>query len=286
MSMLSGWGKLSSLACAGAMVVLGAPLFADPAERVVSVGGSLTEIVYALGQEHRLVARDVTSNYPKEALDLPDVGYVRRLSPEGLLSVDPDLILVEEGAGPPEALELLNETQIPVVTVPMGFDREAVLVKISTVAQALGVSEAGAELSARIAGEIDQATQAELTGQKVLFVLTIQGGRILAGGTNTAADGVITLAGAQNAVQGYEGYKLLNDEAVLTPDPDVILMMDSRLNEELGDDVLLSHPALAATKAGQNQAILRMDGMFLLGFSVRTGQAVTDLTSGLARFGS
>ena len=91
---------LLALLLAGAAL----PASAGPAQRIVSVGGSVTEIVYALGQQDRLVARDSTSTYPEAAQKLPDVGYVRRLSPEGLLSVDPDLIIVEDGAGPPEAV--------------------------------------------------------------------------------------------------------------------------------------------------------------------------------------
>lgn len=81
---------------------------ADPASRVVSLGGAVTEIVFALGEEDRLVARDTTSDHPAAAEELPDVGYIRALSAEGVLSVSPDLILAEEGAGPPEAVELLK----------------------------------------------------------------------------------------------------------------------------------------------------------------------------------
>ncbi len=71
------------------------------ARRVLSLGGSVTEIVYALGEEARLIGRDTTSNWPPEANALPDVGYVRALSPEGVLSVAPELIIADEGAGPP-----------------------------------------------------------------------------------------------------------------------------------------------------------------------------------------
>ena len=92
-----------------------------PATRIVSVGGAITEIIYALGEQDRLVARDVTSNFPAQARELPDVGYIRRLSPEGILSVNPDLIIAQEGAGPPETIELLNEAQIPMVEIPEGF---------------------------------------------------------------------------------------------------------------------------------------------------------------------
>ena len=99
--------------------------------RIVSLGGSVTEIIFALGQQDRLIARDTTSTYPVAALDLPDVGYVRALSPEGVLSVDPDLILAIEGSGPPETMEVLQAANVPVVMVPEGYDTPAVLAKIT-----------------------------------------------------------------------------------------------------------------------------------------------------------
>ncbi|MCP9484103.1 hemin ABC transporter substrate-binding protein [Shimia sp. CNT1-13L.2] len=256
-------------------------------QRVVSAGGSITEIVYALGQEHRLVARDTTSNYPEAAHDLPNVGYVRRLSAEGLLSVDPDLILVEEGGGPPETLDVIRETAIPVITVPLGFDRDAVEAKIKVVAEALDVEEKGRELASQVLAEIDAAVaESQLNGKRVMFVLALQGGRILAAGQNNAAEGMIHMAGAENAVQGFEGYKLLTDEAVIMANPDIILVMNSRRGMDLSDEALLANPTLASTKAGVAGAILRMDGMFLLGFSVRTGQAVRALAGGLQNVGS
>ncbi len=255
------------------------------AQRIVSVGGSVTEIVYALGQQHRLVARDTTSNAPAAARELPDIGYVRRLSPEGLLSVNPDLILAEDGAGPPEALALLHESRIPVITVPMGFDRAAVRAKIEAVAGALGVPEEGAALAADVDAEIAAAAQTDLGGKRVLFVLAMQGGRIMAGGRGTAADGVLALAGAENAAQGFEGYKLMTDEAVLTAAPEVLLLMKGRGDMGVTDAALFGHPAIAATPAGQAGAVVRMDGMLLLGFSVRTGQAVQHLAAALRGIG-
>ena len=151
---------LSALLALGLAVRAGAE---EPAQRIVSVGGSVTEIVYALGQEHRLVARDTTSNAPAAALELPDVGYVRRLSPEGLLSVNPDLILAEDGAGPPEALEVLRDSRIPLITVPMGFDRAAVRAKIETVAGAL---DNAAELPPVLLVE-DNEINREVLGQQL-----------------------------------------------------------------------------------------------------------------------
>lgn len=276
---------IRSLFLAVIATVLALPVAAQ--DRIVSAGGSVTEIIYALGQQDRLVARDTTSNHPPQVHKLPDVGYIRRLSPEGVLSVNPDMIIAEDGAGPPEALDVLNESAIPVVSIPMGFDRAAVEAKIIAVADALGVPKDGAALAAKVTGEIDTAT-AGLGGAspKVLFILTMQGGRIMAAGTETAADGIITLSGGTNAATGFEGYKPISDEAVLTAAPDIILVMDRGGARGMSNEDILANPALAVTPAGQNGRIIRMDGMLLLGFSVRTGEAVTKLAAAFQDTGS
>lgn len=287
MSQLSPLCRLQAAMAGALLALLPVGIIGAAAEtestRIVSVGGSVTEIVYALGQEHRLVARDTTSNYPLEARSLPDVGYVRRLSPEGLLSVAPDMILAEEGAGPSETFDVLASSGLPIVTVPMGYDLPAVQTKIRAVSEALGVVEAGDELASQVTAEVENAIRlAGLHDQSVLFVLSMQGGRIMAAGANTAAQGMLELAGARNAISGFDGYKLVSDEAVLTAAPDVILMMQSHRPGAVSPADVLAHPAIAATPAGRSQAVLQMDGMLLLGFSVRTGQAVSELATGLA----
>jgi iron complex transport system substrate-binding protein len=253
----------------------------SPPGRVLALGGSVTEIVYALGQGDRLVARDTTSTYPPAAEALPDVGYVRALSPEGVLSVDPDLILAIEGSGPPETMEVLAAADIPLVTVPEGYDTAAILEKISIVAEALDVPQEGA----RLAAEVDAAlTEAITAGQsdtppRVLFILSMQGGRIMAAGSGTAAEGIMRLAGGVNAMQGFEGYSQVSDEAVLTADPDVILMMD-RSGEHAADNAeIIAHPALGQTRAAETGAIVRQPGLLMLGFGPRTPEAVEALSA-------
>lgn len=264
------------------MVALAAPLRADPAQRVVSIGGAVTEIVYALGEEGRLVARDTTSNHPPEAEALPDVGYIRALSPEGVLSVAPDLILSEEGAGPPEAVELLKSAAIPFAEVPDGFTREAIDAKIRAVGDALGVPEKAAALAEKVSSDLDAALAGlKPEGKRVLFILSMQGGRVMASGSGTAADGIIKLAGAENAVTEFTGYKPMTDEAVTLAAPDVILMMDREGDHAAANAQLLAHPAISTTPAAAAGAIVRMDGMFLLGFSVRTPEAVRALAEAL-----
>ena len=97
------------------------PARAATPSRVLCLGGALTEIVFGLGLGARLIARDTTSTYPPEALALPDVGYLRALSPEGVLSVGPDLILAEHDAGPAEVVEVLRKSGVPWIEVPDGL---------------------------------------------------------------------------------------------------------------------------------------------------------------------
>lgn len=268
-----------------ATLALSAPALAqDGPQRIVAIGGSLTEIIYALGQEDRLISRDTTSVFPPEALALPDVGYMRALSPEGVLSVDPDLILTLEGAGPPEAMEVIRSASVPVVTVPESFDRDGVLAKVEAVGEALGVEEAGAELATRIDADLRVAEDAASgvdDPARVLFILSMEGGRVMASGTGTAADGMIRLAGGANAITDYAGYKQLTDEAIVTATPDVILLMDRGGNLDPATVDLSAQPALAATPAGEAGRVIRMDGAFLLGFGPRTAAAAKELAAAL-----
>lgn len=257
--------------------------FEDPS-RIAAIGGSITEIVYALGEQDRLIARDTTSVFPPEALDLPDVGYMRQLSPEGVLSVSPGGILALEGSGPKETIDVLKRASVPYIEVPETFDREGILRKIEVVGKALGVEQKAGTLVAEVGAKIDEATK--LTGnvkerKRVLFILSAQGGKIMASGTDTAASGIIGLAGAVNAIEGYSGYKQLTEEAIVEARPDVILMMSQGGSHQTGNDEILSNPIIATTLAGKAGKVVRMDGAYMLGFGPRTADAVRDVAAAL-----
>lgn len=267
-----------------AMAEEGAEVFGDTS-RIVVIGGSVAEITYALGEEAKLAARDSTSVYPEAVQELPDVGYMRALSPEGVLSVNPSGILALEGSGPREAVDVLKKASIPFIEVPETFDRAGILEKIRIVGKALGVDEKAAELSAKVDADLGEAQKltADIHDRKrVLFILSMQGGKVLASGTGTAANGIIELAGGVNAMGEFPGYKQLSDEAVILAKPDVILMMDRGDGDhEIADAELLAHPAIASTPAGEGGRIVRMDGNYLLGFGPRTADAVRDLAATL-----
>ncbi|MFC4671650.1 hemin ABC transporter substrate-binding protein [Seohaeicola nanhaiensis] len=277
---------MRAILCAGALALAAPAQANEPAGAIVSIGGAVTEIVFALGAGDRLVARDTTSVYPEAALALPDVGYMRALSPEGVLSVGPDLILADQNAGPPETVEVLKDAEVAMVQIPDVFTGEGVQAKIRTIGAAIGVEDKAEALATDVAARLEAAqAQAEARAggakKRVLFVLSAAGGRIMASGSGTAAAAMIELAGAENAVTGFEGYKPLTDEAVISAAPDAILMMDRGGDHDSPVDQLVALPWIAATPAGQARAVVRMDGLYLLGFGPRIPEAVADLNAAL-----
>ncbi|WP_074380862.1 heme/hemin ABC transporter substrate-binding protein [Bartonella doshiae] len=247
--------------------------------RIVSIGGSLTEIVYALGAQDQLVGRDSTSVYPKEALKLPVLGYMRALSPEGVLSLAPNGILLIEGSGPPSTIDILKKTSVPIVIIPENYTRESVIEKIRLVGKALHREEQAATLIEKVSRNFvnNDALLAKVTKPKrVLFIFSVQNGRVMASGTDTAADSMIKLSGGINAITDFKGYKLLNGEALLKSNPDVILIVKHG-SRSTNLEKILAIPAVQATNAAKNHAIKQMDIMYLLGFGPRTADASKEL---------
>lgn len=266
------------------LACLASPTLADPADRIVALGGTVAEIVVALGAGDRLVARDTTATYPARLTALPDVGYLRALSPEGVLSMTPDMILAQADAGPAATVDLLRAAGVDYVTVSETHAPEGIADKIAVIGAALGREAEAQALAAQVqAGLAEaQAKAAAIAPRKrVLFVLSLQNGRILAAGEDTSAQAIIALAGAENAASGFTGYKPMTDEAVLAAAPDAILMMQRSGGAAVSDADLLALPALAASPAAQSGTILRMDGLKLLGFGPRTPEAATELRHAL-----
>ena len=272
------------LAAALAAAILAAPAAAEAPTRIVVAGGDLTEIVHALGGGERIVGVDTTSLHPAAVTELPQIGYVRALAPEGVLSLRPDLLIGAADAGPADALIKLRAAGLRVEIAPNVEGADSVPAKIGFVGEILGLEAEAEALSVTYAAEM--AELAEIVAgiasrPKVLFILAMQGNAPLVGGDETAAGAVIALAGADNAATGFEGYKPMSREAVLAAAPDVVLMMDDRLDTFGGPDAILALPEIAPTPAGRNGRLVTMDGLLLLGFGPRTPEAVRQLAAEL-----
>jgi len=252
--------------------------------RIVSVGSALTEIFYALGAEDMLAGVDTTSLYPPQAKSLPQVGYMRALSAEGVLSLKPTLIMATTGAGPASTLDQLKATRIDVVILPDRHDYDSVIKKIEAVGKATGkVAESDALIARGRADMKGLADRLATTPNKprVLFLMSMSGGAPQAAGRDTAADGIIRLAGGVNAIDGYAGYRPLTPEAVIASRPDYILLPRQSVEKLGGVDKVLDQPAIRQTPAGRAGKLLQFDILLLLGFGPRTPQAATELATAL-----
>jgi iron complex transport system substrate-binding protein len=249
------------------------------AKRILAIGGDVTEILYALGAEERIVAVDSTSQFPPEALRAKvNVGYMRALSPEGVLSVGPDLIIASDRAGPSETVKSLKAA-LPYVEISEGTSPDGVRAKILAVARAIGADDKGQRLADTVVAELvalDTQRARIQRARRALFILGVQSGRALVGGAGTSADAIMKLAGLDNAGGSVTGFKPVGEEALLAMQPDIIIAMRRADGPHATDDILML-AGLGATPAGAAHRLVIMDGLYLLGFGPRVASAAHDL---------
>ncbi|MFN3068376.1 hemin ABC transporter substrate-binding protein [Serratia sp. J2] len=253
-------------------VALAFPLAAVAAERIVSIGGDVTEIAFALGAGDEVVARDSTSLHPAAVQTLPDVGYMRQLNAEGILALKPTLILTTELAEPALVLKQLEDSGVKVVRIPGDTTVQAVPEKISVIADAINRSSQGKQLAERYQQQLAAVANTPLP-VKVLFVMSHGGITPMAAGQQTAADAIIRAAGLKNAMQGFSRYRPLSQEGVIASAPDLLLVTTDGVRSIGGQENLWLLPGMALTPAGKNRRVLIVDDMALLGFGLETPQA-------------
>ncbi|WP_145506460.1 heme/hemin ABC transporter substrate-binding protein [Yersinia alsatica] len=256
------------------------PLNTLAAERIVTIGGDVTEIAYALGAGGEIVARDSTSLQPQAVQKLPDVGYMRMLNAEGILAMKPTMLLVSELAQPSLVLKQVADSGVNVVTVPGQTTPESVAVKINAVAAALHQQEKGQELIKDYQQRLGAVSNTPLP-VKVLFVMSHGGLTPMAAGQNTAADAMIRAAGGNNAMQGFSRYRPLSQEGVIASAPDLLLITSDGVKALGGSEGIWKLPGMALTPAGKNKRLLVVDDMALLGFGLETPQVLAQLRKGM-----
>jgi iron complex transport system substrate-binding protein len=278
---------IGGAAAAGGIVVRDArdrDVLIDDPSRIISIGGAITEILYALGLDDRIAGVDTTSLYPAAALrDKPNVGYMRQLSAEGVLGLNPSLVFAMQGSGPKETMDVLEAAKVPLVLVPETFSEQGLLDKIKLVGHAMGVEARAACLTAAVSRDLTQLSElrAKVTKPvRVMFVMSLLNGRAMVAGQHTAANEIINLSGAVNAIDGYDGYKMINDEAIVAAKPDVVLSIQPS-RDTLEAEAVYAHPGFALTPVATTKTFISMEGLYLLGFGPRTAAAARDLSARL-----
>ena len=242
---------------------------------IVVAGGSITEILYFIEQENRIIGVDVTSNYPKEAKKLPSIGYVRSLSTEGILSLNPKLILGENDMGPPIVINQLKEINMDLRIIPEEQTSYGIVDKIKCVASILGCIDSA---DIRVTNDLmptimELETLVDLNEsnkKNVMLILSMQGTSPIVAGRGTSGDNFIKMAGAKNVFDSFDGWKPVSEESIINVNPEFFIIPSRDMHKGSNVKNLTTNPIFINTEAGANKNFIFEDSMAMLGFGPRT----------------
>ena len=242
--------------------------------RIAVAGGSITEVLYFIEAQDRIVAVDTTSTFPKEAQAFPSVGYVRGLSTEGLLSLRPSLVIGEEDMGPPEVVKQIDMAGVPVIKIPETPTSEGILQKIRCVAKILDMSSKAESLIAEklspMVAQLNQVRSGASSSPAAALILDAHSGSLMSAGNTTSGHGFLEMTGAENVFADFSGWKPVTSEAILSSNPDFIVV--SLLSAESRQP-----PVIPLQGSRIDSQVIAMDATAILGFGPRTIQAALEL---------
>ncbi len=235
-------------------------------ERIISTDSFVTELVTALGQQERLVAIDVTSRQPPGVDTLPNIGYHRNLSAEGLLSLRPTLVIGSEHIGPPNVVKALAAANIPLIRLPSAQSIVQLESNINTLALELAQPNEGSELVQNLHAAQQKLDALSLSlsfkKKRVAFLLSMSPDKLRLAGLGTSGQAFIQLLGATN-VANFENYQNVSAESLLAMQADIILVA-GRSPSTAVESLLSAHPVIAFSAAAKSKAILSLDGSSLV----------------------
>lgn len=253
--------------------------------RIVSLATGVGETLAALGVGDRVVGRDETSNAP-EIDAAPIVTKAHSANAEKVLSLSPDLVIVDATTSPAEALTQIRNAGIRVVEVPDAATVDDIAPRTRAVAAAVGVSDSVAQQVIAEATTGSSRTPAEGAPRVLFLYLRGTSAIYLVGGVGSGADAMIAAAGGidAGAEAGYDAFVPLTAESVATLDADVILVMTKGLESVGGVDGLVALPGAAQTNAAKNRRVVAVDDTLLLSFGPRTGNLVDALSAAIGTY--
>jgi iron complex transport system substrate-binding protein len=255
----------------------------ESVSRIVSVNGTITEVLAAFGMEKQLVGVDVTSTFPISVQQLPKVGRDRDIAVEGILSLNPTDVIALDGQINAQKKQQLADAGINVVEVAHTFSVDGAKQLINVLGEKLNKLERAQQLVLEIDDQINNIMSKEHK-VKVLFVYARGAGTLLVAGKETQLDAMINLAGGKNVASDLVQFKPLTAEGLVTYNPDVVLMFEHGVQSLQGESAVFNLPGMDQTRAGQEKNIIIMDSQYLAGFGPRLGKAVTTLNQQLSQF--
>jgi iron complex transport system substrate-binding protein len=248
--------------------------------KLITAGGTVTEIVHELGFGDQIIATDITSTYPASMQELPSIGYRNQIKAEGILALGPNLILAEEGYMTPDVVSQLQAAGIEIKFFKKPTTIEGTRAIIMEIADYLGVSENGAELLSQL--DKDMAALLTYLSDKseqpsMAFVMARGQEMVFVAGEDTFSASLMQLAGIRSTGVGFKDFVPLTPEAIASMNPDYLLFFESGLQSIGGKEGVKNIRGIESTTAFQKDQILAYDGLYLSGFGPRVGKAALEL---------
>jgi len=253
--------------------------------RIVCISKHLTEMVFALGKGHDIVAVDLSSTYPDSAKLLKTVGYHRALSPESIIAMNPDLVIHSNDIGPDNVLPQITKAGLNIKAFGGANTIDSAALLLKDLGAFFGEEHKADSIVKKMNGEISAAadTLKALQVKDPLRVMIIHFGLrnnnyFVMSGRNGAGDKMIKLAGCIPAAYDGKGAREMSPEAVALANPDIIIATDFGY-DRMGsmDKFISSVPGVALTNAGKNKRIVRFEEHDIVYFGPRSGENILKL---------
>lgn len=261
-----------------ALVLLLSPLQAkESAQRYIVLGTAIGEMLYAFGEGDSVIARDVSCQVPAAILKHPSIGYHRQLPVEGVFSMEPTAIFITDAAGPPNTIAQLKASDILIHEFSSEPTLEALRGNIAQMGEVLGKPERAIQLLTDLEADLAEIPEVpSADSARVLFLLSPPGsGSLLAAGSDTAANKMIQLAGAENAFADMRGYRSVNAESIAEREPDFIILPRASTDGKTG--MAVQHPVIKSLIASGKSQLITIDPAQKLAFGISTGSAAKAL---------
>lgn len=275
-----------SVALAAGCFLLLAANSASAYERIVSATGNASETIAELGLADKLVAVDLTSKLPKEIMSKkPLIGYRRMLSAEGILSMQPDLLILAPDAGPPAVVKQLQAAKLMIMTIVNDKSIDGVVADIRQIAEKLDATEAAKPLIEGIRKDekaVKDLIAAYPRQPKMVFLMDGGVGRGINGlGKGTAGDAMINIVGGNNIfAEEFNSVKAISAESMATADMDMIVIAAHGGGKEgtgIIENATADYSNLALTKAAKKNCIFRIGTVEALGFGPGVAAAAKEI---------
>jgi iron complex transport system substrate-binding protein len=253
-------------------------------KRIVALANGSAEIISALGYKENLIGRDIAST-DADLKSVPVITSGHVVIAEKIISLNPDLVLIDKATGPAGAIAALKSANILVKEIPEAWQLSDISMRVASIAAAIGAPQAGAKLATELQSAI--STVKGVGNKTGVVFLYLRGGSAiyLVGGKGSGADSLISAIGAVDlgAAQLPNPFNPMSSELILKLNPDVILVMSKGLQSVGGISGLTQLPGIAQTGAGKSKRIIAVDDSLLLSFGPRTPDLLTRLAAALSK---